>query len=227
MLRPPSRIEDTMTLTNQTNRAGKGFTLIELLIVVAIIAILAAIAVPNFLEAQTRSKVSRCKADIRTLATAIESYAVDNNNKYPFDVDPRGWPYYITDVVSTPVAYITKASLMEDPFRVGGGTSTVTLSGRRFRYLNFPAELNPGWPPCYLPKPPAGPYHTRWFTVVDSDVKKGMETYGMWKISSSGPDKTANTTTATWWYEDLPYDPTNGTVSGGDIIRSQKMGQKS
>src|SRR5215210_3826948 len=60
----------------------EGFTLIELLIVVAIIAILAAIAVPNFLEAQTRSKVSRVKADQRSLATAIEAYYVDNNS-YP------------------------------------------------------------------------------------------------------------------------------------------------
>jgi len=57
----------------------KGFTLIELLIVVAIIAILAAIAVPNFLEAQVRSKVSRAKTDMRTLATALETYFVDNN----------------------------------------------------------------------------------------------------------------------------------------------------
>lgn len=57
----------------------KGFTLIELLIVVAIIAILAAIAVPNFLEAQIRSKVSRSKNDMRSIATALEAYFVDNN----------------------------------------------------------------------------------------------------------------------------------------------------
>lgn len=57
----------------------KGFTLIELLIVVAIIAILAAIAVPNFLEAQTRAKVSRAKNDMRSIATALESYFVDKN----------------------------------------------------------------------------------------------------------------------------------------------------
>jgi len=58
---------------------AKGFTLIELLIVVAIIAILAAIAVPNFLEAQVRAKVSRAKTDMRTIATGLEAYFVDNN----------------------------------------------------------------------------------------------------------------------------------------------------
>ncbi|MEI8166588.1 MAG: prepilin-type N-terminal cleavage/methylation domain-containing protein, partial [Chloroflexales bacterium] len=56
-----------------------GFTLIELLIVVAIIAILAAIAVPNFLEAQTRAKVSRVKGDMRSLVTALEAYRLDQD----------------------------------------------------------------------------------------------------------------------------------------------------
>ncbi len=65
----------------------KAFTLIELLIVVAIIAILAAIAVPNFLEAQTRAKISRVQSDQRTYATALETYYIDNNSyppHYPF-----------------------------------------------------------------------------------------------------------------------------------------------
>ena len=84
----------------------KAFTLIELLIVVAIIAILAAIAVPNFLEAQTRSKVSRMKADQRTIATGIESYAVDNNH-FPIDrADDVAFPYYLNRGLTTPIAYV-------------------------------------------------------------------------------------------------------------------------
>ena len=57
----------------------KGFTLIELLIVVAIIGIIAAIAIPNLLNAIDRGKQKRTMADMRSLGTAVESYAVDNN----------------------------------------------------------------------------------------------------------------------------------------------------
>jgi len=66
-----------------------GFTLIELLIVVSIISILASIAVPNFLEAQTRAKVSRVKADFYAIAAALESYRVDNNRYLETDIRDR------------------------------------------------------------------------------------------------------------------------------------------
>ena len=84
------------------NRKSKGFTLIELLIVVAIIGIIAAIAIPNLLNAIDRGKQKRTMADMRSIGTAIESYAVDNN-VYPVAATsaalaPTVEPTYITSM---------------------------------------------------------------------------------------------------------------------------------
>ena len=77
------------------SRKSTGFTLIELLIVVAIIGLVAALAIPNLLNAIQRSKQKRTMSDLRAIATALESYAVDNNS-YP-DIDG------LTDVLIVPL----------------------------------------------------------------------------------------------------------------------------
>jgi len=201
----------------------KAFTLIELLIVVAIIAILAAIAVPNFLEAQTRAKVSRCRADMRTIVTALEAYSVDNN-KYPPAADfgvgagPQptqdGFHARTPTYLTTPISYITSIPL--DPFVRLGDPSYFTsalypaesLVGSRYAYFNWPYYLAPsvgGANPSGFTTNFWGDYPEPWT--------------GTWLIYGYGPDRTPFQGSGATF---LPYDSSNGTISPGNVIRTQK-----
>ncbi len=94
----------------------RAFTLIELLIVVAIIGILAAIAVPNFLNAQTRANLARVKSDLRATELALEAYHIDNNAyPYPFTT-PKNRLINVWEL-TTPVPYLPSINSMEDPFK--------------------------------------------------------------------------------------------------------------
>ena len=69
----------------RTRKKEQGFTLVEIMIVVAIIALLAAIAIPNLLRAKMTSNDALAKATLRAMSTAAESYGTANNGNYPPD----------------------------------------------------------------------------------------------------------------------------------------------
>ncbi len=213
---------------NRTRRAAwpeTAFTLIELLIVVAILAILAAVAVPNFLEAQTRSKVSREMNDMRAIASALEAYHVDYGEYPPhgeliFNASgafvEHNYPatkagvftveYLPAPRVTTPIAYISTVPediMLKEEFQVDE-----SLSGLYKRYGYIQSDqmmyifLSPGKPEALRAKAHLIPL-----------------TYGGWRLYGAGPDGDKARDTKT----NVPYDPTNGTISDGDIIRSQRM----
>ncbi len=220
-------------------RLQKGFTLIELLIVVAIIAILAAIAVPNFLEAQVRSKVARVNTDLRTLALGVESYAVDNNS-YPMHMlveqttgneqDPwiSGHPQYggtppgqgLNEFqfshlpglsLTTPISYIS--SYPHDPFFTPGMPVYGPIDGGPATTSRNPIMRE------YL-------YGNSKTAHTDPATLAAFQAaYGGWRMWSGGPGQTRREIylrTGSPQTSMTAYDPTNGAVSRGAIWRTQR-----
>ncbi len=183
-----------------------GFTLIELLIVVAIIGILAAIAVPNFLNAQVRAKISRVKGDLKSIQTAIEMYTLDQGREIR---DTREIPSYygnamhVWSQLTTPVSYISPGAFMDpfvpkvNPFSSGAANEAVSVGTYQYHNITYWRENNLG----------------NMGTLADRTAR--------YYVRSPGPDR---------WYIVHPmrlmnwmaYDASNGLTSVGDIILSDK-----
>ena len=82
-------------MLNKLNKRRAGFTLVEIMIVVAIIALLAAIAVPGFLRARKRSQASRVINDLRLIDSAVDQYAIENNKASGAAVNITDWTKYL------------------------------------------------------------------------------------------------------------------------------------
>src|SRR3989454_815153 len=82
-------------MLTKLNKKRGGFTLVEIMIVVAIIALLAAIAVPGFLRARKRSQASRILNDLRLIDAAVDQYAIENNKSSGVGVGVSDWTNYL------------------------------------------------------------------------------------------------------------------------------------
>ncbi len=217
-----------------------GFTLIELLIVIAIILILIAIALPNFLEAQVRAKVTKAKGEIRTLAIAYEAYRTD------FRYYPRAcitdhsagcshnWGFVgsmntnapvVVAGLTTPIAYMKEVlvDLFAVNYAVQGLMGHVPESHPYAKYRSTRKTVwniqNPNeQPTTAVPADKiSGHWHT--YTNMNPSFYRSKE----YLLVSMGPDHDEDALPQYAFGSGYVvgaelYTPTNGTTSSGDLV---------
>lgn len=199
------------------------FTLLELMVTVAILSILAAIALPNYREAQVRAQVSAAESNARTVLAALEVYATDHNAYPPtrpvFPHDPLGlFADVQLDQLREPVAYLSGGNLtdpfgdarMQNYFKQNNPRWSSPNPTRSLLYYNY-RDLADSWHmPCLALNGAAivslGPGRT---DSLGAYRPFGMDCFGLMYEYSNMVHHPVNTV----------YDPTNGLLSDGDIGR--------
>jgi prepilin-type N-terminal cleavage/methylation domain-containing protein len=204
-------------------RSQRAFTLIELLFVVAVIAILAAIAVPNFLMAQTRSKISRTLSDMAALNAALRIYGAQ------YDAYPPNSPKIVEQlkVAEDQSASVEAPVFNNQPNRRGAHYQFLDSSGWDLTRLTTPAA----WISNALPmdvfkksyknlmqEEPPNPLLYINLADLQKDART-CSTAAAWGfvIISYGPNQSLDLSGPPS-EPLLIYDPTNGTVSDGDVV---------
>ena len=211
----------------------KGFSLLELLIVIAIISIITAIVVPNLMSANIRAKVSGVKADMGSIAIALEDYKVDYG-EYPKDSRcSRSSSSYASDIIAEPnQAFDGDGGSDDDNDAIGLG------------YLVYPKA---GFEPTYLKRIAGDPFnndgeedwngtsgaHNHHYLYYTGKWDADTGTFGectsssdspqYWALVSWGPDKDKDITSYANAKKAIAdgtnlYNPDNGIVSSGDIV---------
>ena len=199
-------------------RNNKGLTLVELLVVSGVSSVLLALAVPNFLNAQVRQKVSQAHSDQRILVSAVEAFNIDNGQYPPLNYFDRAISRQCrgrTDIscarvesrrpykkvhLTTPIAYIP--TLPFDPFRAEGASEDYQYGSDGFSYYVITS---------YGPDGVSGFSHEGGSVSFDEGWYSGAQYFDTRESALGRISK-------------LPmmrflYHPTNGLTSGGDIIK--------
>ena len=134
-------------MLNELNKKRGGFTLVEIMIVVAIIALLAAIAVPGFLRARKRSQATRILNDLRMIDSAVDQYAIETNRITGNAVATADWTSYLK---SGTVLYNTGNDLLGDAY---GAQTVDTLPAVPLTSYNGLSDVAPAsfWSPYSVP----------------------------------------------------------------------------